>query len=256
MTDTQSRRLVMVAFVIVAVALCGALFAIAAYFTPSTGLRQPANQSETVLLGTPNGSQPAPPPDAGLLIVFVEANTPADRAGLQWGDFLLTVNGQPLLETAALNSMLQNAGAGSTVELMVQNGGSRRTVSVTLASEPPLLGVQVVGPGGLAAQAVTPTPNPDATTDFALPAGFATIVEIDPDSPAAQSDLQVGDVVVAVDDQAILTVAELVTSIQAQAPETAVTLTLRRGLDTLTRDIVLTANPDAPSRAYLGVTLR
>jgi S1-C subfamily serine protease len=76
-----------------------------------------------------------------------------------------------------------------------------------------------------------------------------------PDSAGQAAGLQVGDVVTAVDGQAILSNGELVALISGRGVGTAVQLTVRRGPDTLTIPVTLGPHPDDPSRGFIGIEL-
>ena len=84
--------------------------------------------------------------------------------------------------------------------------------------------------------------------------GGATITEVLPDSPAEQAGLQVGDVIVAVDRQAVGPEADLASLIARYEPGERVTLEVRRsgGQDEEVR-VKLGENPDREGAAYLGV---
>lgn len=84
--------------------------------------------------------------------------------------------------------------------------------------------------------------------------GGATIVEVLPGSPAERAGLQAGDVIVAVDRQAVSPEADLATLIAVYEPGDRVTLAVQRsgGQDEKVR-IKLGENPDNQGAAYLGV---
>ena len=73
---------------------------------------------------------------AGVLVQRVVPNSPAARAGLQQGDLITAVDGQPLTEEAALPKYIQKRKAGDTIQLTLVRNGQERTVAVTLANRP------------------------------------------------------------------------------------------------------------------------
>ncbi len=77
-----------------------------------------------------------------------------------------------------------------------------------------------------------------------------------PDSPAEIAGLQTGDIITNVDDLAILTNEELIAAIGNRIPGDDVTVTYRRGTNTLSNTITLTEHPDDASRGFLGVQLQ
>jgi S1-C subfamily serine protease len=236
--DNQGRRWVIVAVSLVVLALCASTVAVLNVFL----IREPQSAETTAV-------SPETPPD-GLLIIHVVPDSPAERAGLQWGSFITAVNDTPMLETADLTNALQEAGAGSTVTLTLLVNGRSQTRAVTLNNAPPLLGVQVVGAGGIAPSASAATPSPPVVSR-----PWAQIRTVQPDTPASAAGLAEGDIVTAVDGQVVLDTAEFVAAIEGKQPGTAVALTVRRGTETLTLNATLTTHPDDPAKPYLGVTL-
>ncbi|MSP22039.1 MAG: PDZ domain-containing protein [Dehalococcoidia bacterium] len=70
--------------------------------------------------------------EAGLLIVSLEAGTPADQAGLLMGDILILMEGHPLTDAADLQSQLGPERVGAEVAIGVLRGGEPREIAVTL----------------------------------------------------------------------------------------------------------------------------
>jgi putative serine protease PepD len=71
----------------------------------------------------------------------------------------------------------------------------------------------------------------------------ALVQEVAPDGPAARAGLRVGDVVTAIDGQAVESYSELIARIRAHQPGDKVTLTVVRGGDELTISATLTERP-------------
>jgi S1-C subfamily serine protease len=74
----------------------------------------------------------------GAAVEQVEPNTPAATAGLQAGDVITSVNGNPITDSGDLSSALEDLHPGDTIQLgWVDASGQTHTSSVTLASGPP-----------------------------------------------------------------------------------------------------------------------
>ena len=73
--------------------------------------------------------------ETGLLIVQVEAGSPAESGGLLLGDTLLHVNGQSVTDVDTLRNSLRVNQAGEQVALNVLRGGVLQTLHVTLGVE-------------------------------------------------------------------------------------------------------------------------
>jgi S1-C subfamily serine protease len=71
--------------------------------------------------------------DSGLLIVNVEGDSPAGRAGLLVGDVLIGIEGTPTLHAEDLQGQLGPERVGAAVTLSLLRGGAPHEVTATLA---------------------------------------------------------------------------------------------------------------------------
>jgi putative serine protease PepD len=72
--------------------------------------------------------------DLGAVIVQVEPNSAAEAAGLQVGDRITAVDGEPVVGFADLGRAIRSAGAGTTITLTVVRDGQTIEVEATLGS--------------------------------------------------------------------------------------------------------------------------
>lgn len=148
------------------------------------------------------------PTTKGVLVEGVDANTPGARAGLQPGDVVVAFNGKNVTRSAELQRMVGDAPVGSTATLKVL----RQDKEITLNARLDELKDEAVGAGtvptmpenddeagaetssalGLKLSPITPqqTKKFDLKADKGL-----VVVGIEPNSPAAQAGLRVGDVI-------------------------------------------------------------
>ncbi|HMJ04034.1 MAG TPA: trypsin-like peptidase domain-containing protein [Conexibacter sp.] len=73
---------------------------------------------------------------AGVQIADVVSGGPADEAGLQPGDELLALDGEPLDDSAALAAAINAHQPDDEVELTVRRDGAQDTVQATLGTQP------------------------------------------------------------------------------------------------------------------------
>ncbi|TWI58785.1 serine protease Do [Pseudomonas duriflava] len=73
---------------------------------------------------------------AGALIAQVLENGPAAKGGLKVGDVILSVNNQPIIESADLPHLIGNLKPDSTVEMNIVREGARKTISVKVGNMP------------------------------------------------------------------------------------------------------------------------
>ena len=71
----------------------------------------------------------------GVYIVEVVKGGPADKAGLQAGDRIVSVDGSEVASQSDLGTLMQNHKAGDTIEITVARGGQMQTVNVTLGEK-------------------------------------------------------------------------------------------------------------------------
>lgn len=72
----------------------------------------------------------------GVLVVMVESDSPADRAGLLVGDVIVAAAGTAVGEPQDVAELLGAERVGATLELTVVRGGEQRSVSVTVGERP------------------------------------------------------------------------------------------------------------------------
>lgn len=99
---------------------------------------------------------------------------------------------------------------------------------------------------------VTPGPPEGVPTPFAGAFG-ARVEQVVPDTPAEEAGLQKGDVILAVDGRRITPERSLADLIARYRPGDEVTLTVRRGNETLELQVRLGEHPEHPGQAYLGI---
>jgi 2-alkenal reductase len=76
------------------------------------------------------------PTDHGALVQAVTSGSPADRAGLRAGDILVAIDGTEVDADNTLSSILGHHSVNDKVKITIMRGGSRQTVTVTLAQRP------------------------------------------------------------------------------------------------------------------------
>ncbi len=145
----------------------------------------------------------------GALVGQVFEGSPAHRAGIQAGDLILGLNGQPIQKTNDLPILVGQAEVGSEVKIDVMRRGERKSFQVKIASQSEVSQViagSAVGAGnsssiGLAIRDV----NPLESQRNGLPPGQGvTVTDIDQRSAAAFVGIQPGDVILKFNDQPVV----------------------------------------------------
>jgi serine protease Do len=155
----------------------------------------------------------------GALVGEVEPDSPGSKAGLQRGDIILSVDGQPVSDERDLRLRIAAMSPGQTVKLEIVRNGQKQTVSVTLAEFPDKTATASEGqPSSTALEGVQVDElTPQIAREIGLPAGTTGVVisDVDASSSAAEAGLQRGDVIQEVNRQPVNNVEQYEKAIRA-----------------------------------------
>jgi membrane-associated protease RseP (regulator of RpoE activity) len=70
--------------------------------------------------------------DSGILVGEVEDNSPAQKAGLQVGDIIVSIDGKDIVSSSDLRRTLRGKKDGDTARIDILRGKNRQTVVATL----------------------------------------------------------------------------------------------------------------------------
>lgn len=73
---------------------------------------------------------------AGVIVVNIEPNGPADQAGVLIGDVLLTLDGEPVSDTGDVQKTLGPEAVGTEVSVQLVRGGTLAEVTLTVGERP------------------------------------------------------------------------------------------------------------------------
>jgi S1-C subfamily serine protease len=90
----------------------------------------------SVRIPDPVRAQLGLPGDAGLIVVTVEPDGPAARAGMLLGDVLVALDGAPVAELEDVQAQLGPDRIGATVTALVLRAGARAEVRITVGEHP------------------------------------------------------------------------------------------------------------------------
>lgn len=157
--------------------------------------------------------------ERGALVASVEPDGPAQKAGLQPGDVIVSVAGHKVANSRELAINVSQIAPGTEAQLSIYRNGKQQTVTVTVGQ---LNNDQASGRVGRSAQG-SPTLGvglqaitPQLRQQLQLPDSVrgAVISEVQPGSTADQAGLQAGDVIVGVGDRAVGSPAEATRAIR------------------------------------------
>ncbi len=164
----------------------------------------------------------------GVLVSDVNAGGPADKAGIQSGDIITKVDGQPTPTIAILRSMVADFEPGAEVEVQLFRNGDLQTVDVTLGefpenavafrSQPEQQQIEEDAAGMTTLRKLGVAGLQDFTEDNAKQLGIdfipgVKITSIRRNSYAAAERLQPGMIITHVMNKPVATIEELVDAI-------------------------------------------
>jgi S1-C subfamily serine protease len=173
----------------------------------------------------------------GALLLNLYLGSPADRKGLEPGDFLEQIDGRNLQSTADLIQSIADGEPGQTVTLRILRSGQRIDVSIPLDERPAEPSLAAMNdsfwPGWVAVDAVREDQKE----------GGAELVQVFSLSPADRSGFRAGDVILAVGEKAVDDSYGLLAALDRQNPSR---ITLLRGKDRLEKELAGTAEGSGP----------
>ncbi len=143
------------------------------------------------------------PDSAGALILTVQPGSPAEKAGLQVEDFIVSVAGEPVRSVMELRSVVAHVRPGEATSLEAYRGGEKVTFEVELVAQP----VSMAERSRPAPPPAEPTDNDyglevaDLTDSVARRLGYSSsvegvvVTEVSPVSDAAEQGVRAGMVI-------------------------------------------------------------
>jgi len=162
----------------------------------------------------------------GVVIVEVMEGTPAQRAGVKNGDIVVAVDDQPVTETRILQRLIASGPVEREARLTVLRPEGRRALRVRLVAMPrTMAGERVAAEFGF----VLREPDPQAEPGARRPGSTApTVTLVVRGSAADRAGLENGDVILQINDTAVVTRDAAREALADLVPEQPFKLTVRR----------------------------
>jgi len=216
----------------------------------------------------------------GVLVIGVNEDSPARRAGIEEGDIILSLGSEETSDLDELIDVIDSREPGDEVEISILRDGKRQMLIATLGSKPEelliktgpfvaglegLKGLAVLGDlalpwfeigvssGGRGRLGVYIDDLSNGLADyFEVPDGEGVLVEdIVEDSPAEKAGIKPGDVIVRVGDMAVADRASLVEAIsELEADEESPVVVIRKGKEITLVAVVGESEYDKAMKEY------
>jgi serine protease Do len=170
----------------------------------------------------------------GALLGDVEQGTPAAKAGLERGDVIVELNGEPVTDTVQFRVKIAMTPPGTTVRLKMLRGSTEKEVDVVLGELPtqaaerrpeqeqPSAALQ-----GLSVDNITPR----IARQLNLPSGMQGVVitDVEQGSAAEEAGLGSGDVILEVNRRPVHNVDEFSRAVSQLGKQSVLLLVYSRG---------------------------
>jgi len=167
---------------------------------------------------------------AGALVSSVGEGSPADRGGIQEGDIVLEFNGKSINRSGELPSLVGAVRSGEKANVTVFRDGDKQNLVITIGQrgEESVAAADVSSILGMSLASLTDAERDQLGIDQGL-----RVVDLDAQSLAADSGIQVNDVVVQINGVAVNTVTNLRQAVEALPVGKPVPVLIQRGENAL-----------------------
>ncbi len=168
----------------------------------------------------------------GAVVLQVTPDSPADKAGLQPEDIVVSVDGKRVAKSSDLVNYVTGKAPGAKVKVDFLRGGASRTATITLGTFPE------EGEEGASARKEKAslgmslrelTPQAAAQLDLPRALKGVVVVEVEPGEPAHRAGLQQWDVILRVNGSAVDSIESFEKAIDQARASKAARLLVRRG---------------------------
>ena len=162
--------------------------------------------------------------ERGAVVAQVIPGTPAEAAGVQRGDVIVEMNGEPVVGSSDLRNKVGLLRVGDAVRLTIERDGKPMTIELAVgeSSEVALgAGSQIPQLKGVVLGPLTPSSPLYEEVEGAL------VIEVEVDTPAWNAGLREGDVIVEVNRREVKSTEEILEALEGSFPP--LLLNIRRG---------------------------
>jgi serine protease Do/serine protease DegQ len=160
----------------------------------------------------------------GAVVAQVIPGTPADAAGIQRGDVIAEMNGEPVGGSSDLRNMVGLLRVGDAVRLTIERDGEPMTIELAVGESGEIAlgaGSQIPQLQGVVLGPLTPSSPLHGEVEGVL------VIEVEVDTPAWEAGLREGDVIVEVNRRKVEDTGEILEALEGSLPP--LLLNIRRG---------------------------
>lgn len=167
----------------------------------------------------------------GALVASVVEGSPAEKAGVERGDVIVSYNGKTVKDSHDLPFMVAETPVGKDATLTILRDGQEKNLNITVGklasndTSEESTAAPAQGKWGMQLQNITP----DIADQLGVKAGSGVLVSgVRPDSPADQASIKRGDVILEVNKKPVKSVADLKNQIAKSKDKDSLLLLVQR----------------------------
>lgn len=167
----------------------------------------------------------------GIVVAQVSDGSPADAAGLEQGDVILTMNGEAVKTVGTFRNRVAATPPGTKVKLTVLRNGKQKTLTLEIGRLTDEAVAAIGGTGsavelGLTVQTITPELAQQLEAE---PGKGVAVTNVKPGSIAARAGIRPGAVILQVDRKAVDSAEAFEKAVRASQDDKKVLLLVSRG---------------------------
>ena len=162
--------------------------------------------------------------ERGAVVAQVIPGTPAEAAGIQIGDVIVEMNGEPVVGSSDLRNKVGLLRVGDAVRLTIERDGKPMTIELAVGERSEVAlgaGSQIPQLKGVVLGPLTPSSPLHEEVEGVL------VIEVEVDTPAWNAGLREGDVIVEVNRREVKRTDEILEAFEGSVPP--LLLNIRRG---------------------------
>jgi len=203
---------------------------------------QPAGWLGVALTRVETRTDDGADPVLRVAVRLVVEDGPAARAGIRARDRILSIDGTPVSTSSDILSKVKSLSDGDWIQLTIERGGAERDLRVRVGSRPDKPGAARLRRGWIGVDAMDLPP--DLREHFGAPADAGVMIAgFLEESPAAVAGFELGDIVIAVHDEPVSSVTDLIGKVAGGGVGNEVEFRVIRAGSELVLELILPAAP-------------
>ena len=180
--------------------------------------------------------------DKGAIVANAQDESPAKKAGIASGDVITQVDGKDIASSRDLARLIAGYMPGTTVDINVWRDGKAQSIKVELGKLPGTEKVAAADTGEASPSATDTLGELGLTVTTSDDGSGLVVTDVDPDSDAADRGIQPGDIITAVNSEAVKSVDDVTSAMDNAAKAGRKSVLVQISRDSTNRFVALPIN--------------